>query len=107
MCLFSCQQQMFLFLRRIRWISGAHVFTQPIAYFNVAGVIFYTDMTSNLDDLTKIGTFALAREFIRRGLVQRTLQGALIRIPGLVAARGVADTGRLQLHIGISVMIRF
>jgi hypothetical protein len=88
-------------------VRGAHVFTQPIAYFNIAGVIFYTDMTSNVDDLAKISTFALAREYIRRGLVQRTLQGALVRIPGLVVARGVADTGRLQLHMGIAVIIRF
>ena len=64
-----------------------HAEPLQIAFFNVGGIIFYTDMTSNVDDLAKITTVAAAREFIRRGLVQRTLQGALIRIPGLVAGR--------------------
>ncbi len=90
------------------WPNGvreAYVFTTPIAYFNVGGVIFYTDEVSNLDDLFKIGTYALAREFIRRGLVKRTLQSALIRIPGLVVAGKTADTGRLQMHLGIATIL--
>lgn len=33
-------------------------------YFNVKGVIFYTSDIDNVDDVTGIATFALARQFI-------------------------------------------
>jgi hypothetical protein len=61
-------------------------------------------MTSNVDDLAKITTVAAAREFIRKGLVQRTLQGALIRIPGLVAGREIGDTGRAGVMTAIATL---
>ena len=79
-----------------------YVFTTPIAYFNVDGIIFYTDEVSNLDDLAKIGTYALARNFIRSGLVRLTLQGVLSRVPGLIASGRTADTGRLGADVGIA-----
>ncbi|MEI7729243.1 MAG: RHS repeat-associated core domain-containing protein [Verrucomicrobiota bacterium] len=86
-------------------VRGSNVGLDPIAYFNVAGVIFYTDMVDNLDDLAGITSFALAREYIRRGLVGRTLTGAMARIPGLITARGVADTGRLESYMGIAGLL--
>jgi hypothetical protein len=75
-------------------------------YFNVQGVIFYTDSFDNADDLTGIVTFAMARQLIIRNsaLMTRTLGGIMIRIPGMVAARGIADTGRLQMMTGIATL---
>ena len=60
----------------------------PIVYFNVQGVIFYSDYTDNLDDMAGIGTFALARQFIISNSAQmaRTLIPSLVRISQIIDA---------------------
>jgi len=85
---------------------ASNVGAVPIIYFNVQGVIFYTDSFDNVDDLTGIVTFAAARQLIIRNsaLMTRTLGGIMIRIPGMVAARGIADTSRLQTMTGIATL---
>jgi len=81
------------------------VFTTPILYWNVNGIIFYTDATSSEDDLIKLTTFAAVRAALRSGIFSRTLTGASVRIGGLVSARTSGDTARLQQHVGIAAIL--
>lgn len=89
------------------WPDGvrpAWVGQVPIAYFNVAGIIFYTDMVDNLDDLATISSYALAREFIRKysWRLARTFSGSLIRIPGLVGGATASAGAGAQAMTGIA-----
>jgi len=86
-------------------LRGAHVFGTPIAFWNVLGIIFYTDETSNVDDLIKITTLAAARAFIRSGLASRTLLGAAGRIGGLVVGGQAADPAEEGASVGIATLI--
>ena len=98
------------YARGTTWPAGArqsNVGSTPIVYFNVQGVIFYTDMVDNLDDIAGISSFVLARQFIlsNSALMTRTLVGSMARIPGLVAAGKSADTGRLGGMMGIASIL--
>ena len=71
------------------WPDGvrqSNVGQTPILYFNVQGVIFYTDYVDNLDDLVDITSFALARQFIinNSALIGRTLIPSLVRITQII-----------------------
>jgi hypothetical protein len=73
------------------WPNGvrqSNVGQIPIVYFNVQGVIFYSDYTDNLDDMAGISTFALARQFIisNSALMTRTLIPSLVRISQIIDA---------------------
>ena len=73
------------------WPNGArqsNVGAVPIVYFNVQGVIFYTDYADNVDDMVGITTFALARQFIinNSALMARTLIPSLVRITEIIDA---------------------
>ena len=46
-------------------VRKADVFGESIAYFNVGGLVFYTDMAELSEELVEITSVALAREFIR------------------------------------------
>ena len=75
--------------KRGSWPNGlaqSNVGPTPIVYFNVQGVIFYTDYTDNLDDMASITSFALARQFIRvyGPQMARTLIPSLARISEIV-----------------------
>ena len=87
-------------------VRSTYVGLDPIAYFNVQGIIFYTDMTDNLDDLATISTVALARQFIiqNSALLTRTLSGIMVRIPGLAVSAQVSDNARLGAMEGIATL---
>ena len=92
------------------WPSGvreSNVGPTPIVYFNVQGVIFYTDMVDNLDDIAELATFTLARQFITSNLAKmsRTLVGAMPRIAVLANSRAPADTVRLFDQVGIAGLL--
>lgn len=88
-------------------VRGAYVGQIPIAYWNCAGIIFYTDMVDNTEDLLALSTFAAAREFIRANSVSmgRTLAGAMPRIAVLASSRAPVDTARFQMHLGIAALL--
>jgi len=96
--------------RGTTWPAGgrqSNVGPIPIVYFNVQGVIFYTDVIDNVDDVISVTTFALARQFILKNsaLTTRAVTASLARIPGLVATGKAADSARLQQMFGISVLL--
>ena len=88
-------------------VRGAYVGQIPIAYWNVSGVIFYTDMVDNTEDLLSITTFAAARQFIyaNSALMTRTLAGAMPRIAVLANSRAPMDTARLYGAIGVAALL--
>lgn len=88
-------------------VRGSYVGQIPIAYFNVGGIIFYTDMVDNTEDLLALGTYAAVRQFIIRNsaLMGRTLAGAMPRIAVLAGSRAPIDTARLQMHVGIATLL--
>lgn len=79
----------------------------PIAYWNVGGIIFYTNLVENTEELLTLTTFALVRQFIRSHLAQmsRTIVGAIPRIAMLVRARVSIDTTRLETHFYIAILL--
>jgi len=87
-------------------VRSAYVGLDPIAYFNVQGIIFYTDMTDNLDDLATISTVALARQFIiqNSAFLARTLSGAMARIPVLAIGGNVSENAQLGAMEGIATL---
>jgi RHS repeat-associated protein len=88
-------------------VRGANVGMDQIAYFNVQGVIFYTDATDNLDDIASIATFALARQFVVQNSAQliRTFSGIMVRIPGIAVGGAATDNARLYGMTGIVALI--
>ena len=87
-------------------VRGAYVGQIPIAYWNVAGIIFYTDMVDNTEELLTLTTYAAVRQFIisNSALMGRTLVGAMPRIAMLANSRVPIDTTRLQMHVGIATL---
>ncbi len=112
----SGQAQLFLRARQFRgtryeldiaWIPSKHIVTagsQQIAFFNLSGLVLYTDRTDLLEDVLAITTIQAAKVFFARYGTQ-SLMGALGRIPQLVTARVTIDNARLDSQIGISTMI--
>jgi hypothetical protein len=73
------------------WPNSArqsNVGATPIVYFNVQGVIFYTDYTDNIDDFAVITSFALVRQFIinNSAMMARTLVPSFARIAQIIEA---------------------
>ena len=88
-------------------VRGAYVGQIPIAYWNVGGLIFYTDMVDNTEDLLTLTSITAVRQFILRNsaLMGRTLVGAAPRIAALANSRAPADTARFQMHMGIAGLL--
>ena len=88
-------------------VRGAYVGQIPIAYWNVAGLIFYTDAVDNTEDLLTLTTYSAVRQFIRANsaIMTRTLVGAMPRIALLTGSRAVMDTSRLGAHVGIATLL--
>jgi hypothetical protein len=87
-------------------VRGTYVGMDPIAYFNVQGIIFYTDAVDNAEDLVGITSFALARQFViqNSALLARSFSGSLARIPGLAVSGAATDNTRLQGMEGIATL---
>jgi RHS repeat-associated protein len=81
--------------------------SQQMLIFNCAGVVFYTDAVDNAEDLLGALTFQALKDVIKRNpqILRTLVGGALERIPVLVAARGTADTARMQQMVGIASLI--
>jgi RHS repeat-associated protein len=81
--------------------------TVPIIYFNIAGVIFYTDAVDLIEDIVAVRALNIGYQAASRLLAQRatTLVTALGRIPQLVALQRGIDGNRAQSNFSIAVMI--
>ena len=78
----------------------------PIAYFNVGGVIYYTDVIDNLEDLTVLRTIPMLRTFINANSV-RLSQGVASSLGrGLSLARlsASASNAFLQVRAGAQAL---
>jgi len=84
-------------------LRETYVGTVPIAYFNVKGVIFYTDLTQNFKELATITSFALARQFVVQYSTElaESLFGVFEEIPVLVGARQVGAGAEIGAELGV------
>jgi hypothetical protein len=83
--------------------------TMPIVFFNVGGIIFYSDATDAAEDLIALTTLAAVKSFMASQLGQRLATSAVEvlgdLIPGLAGARVPADEARAGGHWGIAVLL--
>ena len=71
---------------------------QPFTFVNVNGLVFYTDILDNVEDVVALSSLALARRFVAQHGGRLALRGAL------AAGRGLAVTGARV--IGTQVIAR-
>jgi RHS repeat-associated protein len=85
----------------------AQVGSVPIVFFNVGGLVFYTDAVDNAEDVLALGTIAAVRQYIlsNRGVLVRGFAASAGRIGTLATAKTAADTARLEQHVGIAVLL--
>ncbi|MHC4499772.1 MAG: RHS repeat domain-containing protein [Planctomycetota bacterium] len=92
----------------ISWEPSTHYMvagTVPIFFFNAGGIVFYTDVLDNLEDLAALSSVAAVRQFLMSAAGQRFMQstiGVFGRVPGLVRARLTIDYQRMKGHLTIS-----
>ena len=103
---------MFGYMPEESWVPSTHYATAglvPIFFFNAGGIIFYTDIMDNLEDLAALATVQAVKGFIRspagRRLVTQSITGVTSRIPRLVGMRVKLDEGRLKSHTNIAVIL--
>jgi len=92
------------------WIPPTHtveVGIVPIFFFNAGGIIFYTDITENTEELLKLGSAAAVAQHIRSVAGKQFTQSIVncsAEIPKLVKVRTVADRERFKQHLKIAAM---
>jgi RHS repeat-associated protein len=80
----------------------------PIFFFNAGGIIFYTDITENTDELLKLGSVAVVAQFIRSAAGKQFTQSIVnsgSQVQKLVRVRTVADKERLKEYTKIAAML--
>lgn len=71
----------------------------PIVFWNAGGIVFYSDLIDNAEDLIALTSIALVRSAAGRLLLSRaalTISSIIARIPGLVASGGSASNSRAE-----------
>lgn len=94
------------------WTPSNHFTTAgqfEIFFFNAGGIVFYTDMTDNLEDLAALSSLEAVKSFMctpaGRKLMTQTITGITSRIPALVKARNTIDRERLKTHLQVASLM--
>ena len=96
----------------VLWTPSTHFATAgqvQIFFFNAGGIVFYTDIMDNLEDIAALATVQAVKGFLRspagRRLVTQSITGVTSRIPRLVGMRAKADEARLKGYTNIAVIL--
>jgi len=93
------------------WIPPENTVTVDnikLFFFNAGGIVFYTDLTENTDDLLELSSAVAVRQYIRSAagkVFTHSIVNTSSQIQKLVKVRTVADRERLKTHLKIAAMI--
>ena len=85
----------------------AYVGAIQIAYFNIDGVIFYTDLVDNIEDYVAITSVVALGAFVKANarVLARTVVGSLARVGAMAITGKVADSSRLGGQFAVASLI--
>jgi hypothetical protein len=102
----------FFYFPDASWTPSTHFAVAgivPIVFFNVAGIIFYSDAIDAAEDLIALTTLAALRSFMASQLGQRLAQSLVEvlgdKIPALVSAGTAGDEAELGDSLGIAGLL--
>ncbi len=92
------------FSRETSWpstFSGAYLAGDWIVYFNVDGIIFYSDAVDDIKDLKNIRNPSTAYQVLR-GLVSKNINAAIDFSRQIASKLGLADEAEVEDEVGIA-----